>query len=250
MGYLSMSKGKPSLSNELKQLGNQAYFEFCNVADYVWKNPRFIENEINIEKEKLGLYFSDNKKMAKLRWQRESRNLTRVFPYLMAVGNLFSAASLFESYILLLCEVLDRHHGVPVNTVRGNGTARLFEHLKAHGLAPSSIPLSDQIQAGIKIRNCLVHAMGVLSRSRDDKELRRVVSSGTYLSREDRERRKKLGVISDKILVVGTPHGDRIQISNDYCFILVSYFRDYFVDVCSEASKKRKKAPKKRVPVI
>jgi len=243
-----MSKSKPSLSKELKQLSRQAYFEFNSVADYVWKNPRFIENEINIEKEKLKLYFPDDKKMAKLRWRSESRSLTRVFPYLMAVGNLFSTASLFESYILLLGEALDRHDGIPINTVRGRGTARLFEHLKAHGLTPSSIPLSDQIQAGIKIRNCLVHAMGVLSRSQDAKELRRVVSSGTYLSREHREQRKKLGVISDEIIVAATPHGDRIQISNDYCYILVCYFRDYLVDVCSEGSKKRKRVPKKRVP--
>lgn len=31
--------------------------EFSNVADYIWKTPNFIEQEITIEKEKLDAYF-------------------------------------------------------------------------------------------------------------------------------------------------------------------------------------------------
>ena len=65
-----------------------------------------------------------------LRWRRESEKLTRVFPYLIAVGNLFSVVSLFESYLLLLGGKLQDHSGIPLGSVKGQGVTRLFNYFK------------------------------------------------------------------------------------------------------------------------
>ncbi|HVL72023.1 MAG TPA: hypothetical protein VM434_09075, partial [Beijerinckiaceae bacterium] len=97
-------------------LSAQAYLEFCDVLDYIWKTPEFLRSQIGLEVSKLEEYFpvqGDPKEEALIlrlreaRWRDESRKLGVVFPYLTAVGNLFTSVSLFETYCLMLCRELE-----------------------------------------------------------------------------------------------------------------------------------------------
>ncbi len=225
-------------SNELAKLARQSFFEFNDIADYVWKTPRLIDQETKIEKSKLKIYFPDRPALANSRWKHESHKLGKVFPYLMAVGNLFAVMSAFEIYLLLLHGTIKSHLSIDENTVKGQGVTRIFNYLKASGVKVGSVALFAQINAALQIRNCLLHAGGVLSSSREERELRRLEVSRLYLSPEDRRSK------APKILALfHTPLGDRLQITNDYSFLVVSYARDYFLNLCREIDKAHKSIP-------
>jgi len=227
-----MTNASSPLSCQLGKLAKQAQMEFTAASDYIWKSPRLIEHETKLELEKLPVYFPNDPQTAKLRWEFESRNLTKVFPYLIAVGNLFSVASLFETYLLLLGSKLQDHSGLPLESVKGQGVAKLFAYFKELGIPPNSVPLYEQVQAAIRIRNCLAHASGMLAWSRDNKELRRLQASGAYLSREHRDMRIARGGAFDEVRITKSSVGDRLHISNGYSFTVASYLQQYFVALC------------------
>jgi hypothetical protein len=233
-----MKSKSSSFSERVLELESAAFFEFNNLADYVWKSPRLLEHETALEQKKLARYFPDDSKTAEMRWKHESHKLTRVFPYLIAVGNLYSATSLFESYMLLLADILQDRSGVQIDTARGLGITKFFSYFKSQGLRPSHIPLFEQVSAGIRIRNCFAHASGMLAWSRNEKELRRLQSGGVYLSLDHRKRRISLGGRFDDILITNTPLGGKLQISNNYPHVVTNYFREYFSELCKAVEDK------------
>src|SRR5262249_19559884 len=168
----------------------------------------------------------------------ESNKLESLFPYLIAVGNLFSVVSIFESYLLLLSGKLQEHTSVAISSSKGQGVARLFNYLRSLDIVAGKLPLYEQIQAAIKIRNCLAHASGMLPWSRDEKELRRLTVSGTYLTKEHRDMRHAQGGVYDEVVVSESPLGDRLQVTNEYSHIVAYYTRKYLIDLCGTASQK------------
>ena len=97
----------------LEGLASRAFVEFGDAADYFWKSMRLVESELQLEVEKARKYFpitGDKEKdvlanrLRKVRWRSEHKKITSVFTYLIATGNLFTCASLFENYILMLCK--------------------------------------------------------------------------------------------------------------------------------------------------
>jgi hypothetical protein len=233
-----MKQTSVAFPEKICELANSAFFEFSCITDYIWKSPRLLEHETTLEKKKLDLYFSRDTRSADLRWKHESRKLTNIFPYHIAVGNLFSAAALFESYMLLLANLLQDHSGILIGSVKGLGVKRLFSYFKLLGFAPSQVPLFGQVNCGIRIRNCFAHAGGMLAWSRDRKELIKLESSRIYLSPDDRKRRKTSGNDFGEVFITVTPYGAKLQINNDYSYIVSCYFRDYFLKLCNIAEEK------------
>ncbi len=185
----------------------------------------------------LGCYLEQhNVKYAKLRRRFESNKLNNVFPYLISVGNIFSVMSLFESYLLILSIEIEKNTGMHVKSVSGNGINRIFTYFRSAGLEIEAINLFQQIMAAIKIRNCLSHASGMLSWSKEEVELKRIQKSGTYPSREHREMRKNNGGEFDEVKIVNSGFGERLQVDNMYAFVLTSYLRDYFIGACQLAA--------------
>ena len=162
--------------------------------------------------------------------------LHHTFPYLIAVGNLFTAMSLFESYLLLLAAELQTSTGTPVQDVKGQGISRLFKYLRSVGLAPERIALYDQVQAATRVRNCFMHSSGILSWSRDHHELRRLQASGSYLSPKHRKMRRAKEGTFDELSIKSSALGDRLVVNNQYAWVLCGYLRDYFVAICTEAT--------------
>ncbi|MGP0203767.1 MULTISPECIES: hypothetical protein [unclassified Pseudomonas] len=223
------------LPGQINELAARAQREFNDVSDFIWKAPRLIDHERKLELSKLDAYFPNHPELRKRRWESESHKLDHTFPYLIAVGNLFSAVSLFESYLLLLAGELQPHVNVQLQDVKGQGVNRLFKFFRLVGMSLDQVPLYEQVQAAIKIRNCLTHASGMLAWSRENDDLRKIQSTGAYLSPEHRKMRLDRGRQFDEILVGESELGDRLAVDNLYCHVLCSYLHTYFSALCETA---------------
>jgi len=217
------------------ELAVSAHDEFSSVADYIWKAPRLLDQEKQSELDKLPIYFPNNPELAEIRWRHESRKLENTFPYIMANGNLFAVASLYESYLMLLAKDIEKATGIELDSINGRGNSRLSNYFKHVGINCSSIELYHQVDAALKIRNCLVHASGILDWSKENNVLRQIYKSGTFLSKEHRRLRKSNGSALNEISIVKSELGERIQITNEYSWLSCWYFRDYFLGLCIEA---------------
>lgn len=220
------------LALRISVLQERAVREFGNVSDFIWKAPRLIGHERRLELSKLDEYFPPGDERREIRWRLESSKLEHTFPYLISVGNLFSVVSLFESYLLLLAGEIQSPPDLMVRDVKGQGIGRLFKFFRIAGIAPESLALSDQIQAAIKIRNCLAHASGMLDWARESAELRRIGSTGDYLSPEHKARRLVAGRAFDEVRIEESPFGDRLAVSNEYSHVVCSYLSSYFSTLC------------------
>ncbi len=224
-------------NSPLDSLTEAASFEFDDVADYIWKTPRFIGAEYKREIAKLSDYYPAYSKAAKIRWSFEKHKLESLFPFLMAQANLFAATSIFEAYVLLLGSEIEKAANVELGTRDGRSVRQLLRSLNAIAISYSELPFWEQVDTALKLRNCLVHASGVISWSRQDAELRSVVSSGAFLTSDHRERQiRHHGKLVD-VAIVPSRFGDRIVISNDYAYIATVYYRDYFLALCSLAAR-------------
>ena len=224
-----------NLSDQLQNLGVRAEREFVDISDFIWKAPRLIDHERKLELSKLDSYFPNHPELKEWRWEMESHKLDHTFPYLIAVGNLFSVVSLFESYLLLLAGELQPHVTVQLRDVKGQGVSRLFKFFRSAGMSPERTPLYEQVQAAIKIRNCLTHASGMLDWSRENDDLRKIQSTGAYLSPEHRQMRLDKGQGFDEVLLGKSALGDRLIVDNQYCHVLCSYLHTYFSALCASA---------------
>jgi hypothetical protein len=220
------------LRNRINKLANASYLEFLDISDYIWKTPNFIKKEIELEIEKLNLYYPENKEDQGIRWNHESRKLFKTFPYLNSSSNLFSVASIFEVYLLRLGHEIEIHNDKKLCDTRGQGSARVFKYLRELYVQPEELELWMQVQSAIKIRNCLVHACGILAWSRDEVEIRNIHKNKLFLSKEDREHREKKEFNSDEVNILASDFGERLQINNMYPWLLSAYFRDFFVELC------------------
>jgi hypothetical protein len=216
-------------------LATRASEEFDNLSDFIWKAPRLVESERTLELAKLERYFPDDVESREVRWRAESLKLDHVFPYLVAIGNLFALLSLFESYMLALCVELQSRTAVELNSIGGTGIRRLLKFLRKVGIAPDDLYLHQQVQVAIKIRNCLIHASGVLSWSHDNDDLRELQRTGAYLSPEHQSVRTKQG--GEYVYLQPSALGDRLMVRNEYCHVLCSCLRTYFVALCDKADR-------------
>jgi hypothetical protein len=214
-------------------LAESAAIEFYYAADFFWKAPSLLKEQTSIEISKLFEYFPTDVTSRVKRWQHESHKLERIFPFLMATGNLYTITSLFEVYVFRLAQIVENDCNKSLEAIRGQGLQRYFLYLHSIGVETKKLTLWPQVDAAIKVRNCLMHASGMLSSSRDEKELRRITASGTFLTPEHRRKKRRP---LDEVRIIRDDFGDRLHVANDYAWLLSAYFRDYFLELC-EATK-------------
>ena len=224
----------PQQSSQLSQLQHRIHMEFDTAADYIWKAPRLIQHEAVLEAKKLREYFPSGGEIAGFRWRRESEKLESCFPYLIAVGNLFSATSLFETYLMLIARILDEHFN-SLSLCRRQGISRIREFFSRIGLPESDLSTYRVTKHAVTIRNCLFHCSGVLSWSRDSESLRRLVRDGRYLSADHLALRIEQGGAFDEVQIVSSFLGERIQVDNSYSHLVCAYFRDHLLQLTDAA---------------
>lgn len=229
-----------------RRLAASMLHEFDNLRDYVWKTPNLIEHERFIEEEKLRAYFpitGDPKgdevaqRLRQTRWYYESQKLLVSFPNWMATGNLFLSLALFESYCLRLVKLIEQRSCLFLADTRGRGTSKIFAFLEASGIDIFKRSYCREIQVSLRIRNCLIHAEGLLELDKDEKSLRRIIANGRYLAPEHIERRRRRKLPIDEIGIAASDLGDRIVVSNDYPHVITTYARDFLIDAAAEAHR-------------
>jgi len=118
----------------------------------------------------------------------------------------------------------------------GQGTQKALGILRQLGIDTSRTERWPQVDAALKIRNCLMHASGLLEESRDKDELRRLVKSRSYFSPAHRKR------ITERdggyVAIVQTSLGERLQITNDYSWLVGSYLYSYYEELCNAGQMK------------
>jgi hypothetical protein len=214
-------------------LAKEAYLEFNDVADFIWKAPSLIEHQEEIERAKLREYFPNDIKKQSWRWWYESSKLKGIFPFLISVGNVFSVVSLFETDLLRLCLLVQGFSGVRLRDTKGQGVYRSLEYLRRMGVGTTHSQFSTPVDAALKIRNCLVHASGFLSYSREEEELKRIVKSRTFLVGKHRNAKD-----DDPVRIIQSDLGVRLHITNEYPWLLSMYLRDFFLELCRLAESR------------
>lgn len=233
-GATNFDEAKQEFGRQLKSLQTRALLEFENIGDYIWKAPRLIDHERKIETLKLTNY-PENSEEREYRRSVEFRKLDHTFPYLIAAGSLYSTVSIFEAYLLLLAAMLEKRTGKSIRDVSGNGVNRVFAYLRKVGVRPDDLPLFDQISAGIRIRNCMLHANGILDWSRDGSELRRIQKARLYLSKEHRQIRMERGRDTEEVTIGESSFGERLIVDNLYAHVFTSYLSNFFYSLCYRA---------------
>jgi hypothetical protein len=219
---------KPNPST-IETLIGAAYWEFNWAIDYVWKAPTLIERLTDIENQKLK-HYTGNARLT--RWSREMAPLKYAFPKFLSHGNLFAVTSLFEMYVLRLATFAERSAKPRLCETKGNGVARSLAYLRRVGIDTNGIVPWPQVDAALKVRNCLVHAGGILQFSRDVLELRRIVKSQTFFTPKHRGTSS-----SRRVRLIKSELGYRVSITNEYVFVVCAYLRDYFMALCDETRK-------------
>ncbi|HCG5532412.1 TPA: hypothetical protein NJ015_004675 [Vibrio parahaemolyticus] len=218
------------------KLVESAYDEFCDASDFIWKTPRFIDTEREEELAKLPVYFPSSPDLAAKRWLIESKKIEGSFPFFMSRGNLFSIASLYESYLLLLVKEIEVKTGTKFSDARGQGMTKINNYFRMVKLDYKSIDLYKQVDAAITIRNTLFHANGVLDWCKKPNQVRSIVHNKSFLSSQHRVNDPK----SECVIISKTNLGERLEIVNYYSYLASIYFRDYFVRLCLESKEKEK----------
>ena len=234
-------------SEQVAELGERFRAQFSHLLDYIWKAPRLIDHERRLEFSKLDAYFpimgNDSKEdilnmdLQIRRWESESNKLENSFPRFMASSNLFIAASLFEISNASLAQIIESRSTDRICNHKNQGLARIRNFYENHGINYKELRLHRQVEAALKIRNCLYHANGLLILSREQTALRDIIRNNIYLENDTRERIKKMSAPIDYIEITSSNIGEQILLKNEYAHIATAYFRDNFVELCSLAKK-------------
>jgi hypothetical protein len=229
-------------SAKLHALAHAACFEFEDIADYVWKSPKLIEAETKLEIEKLEAYFpltgfpDEDAKASKLRatrWFFESRKLGNVFPHVMCHGNFFTSLSVFEAYVLMICREINECQILSLKSYSGRGISKYWKYLSDVPINLRALAFHEQIVAALALRNCLLHANGILAWLKNPEEVRQIVRERKYWA--DYTRNKITREESADVRIIDGSLGEQLIISNDYAHTVLHYLRFFFVDLCKNA---------------
>lgn len=175
---------------------HEIYKYFSSLADYIWKLPRLLEREREIELGKLDQYFpqSDDEKQNKinsqlwlLRFDTEFGKILNDFPQYMGASAFIFVVSAFEYHLLLVCKDFGKHFGEDLDSFRGSdrGPKKLISFaLKFQGTL--AYPELEQVKAAIELRNCLAHANGVMDFVRNPKRVEDIINLQLYYPRNRR----------------------------------------------------------------
>jgi hypothetical protein len=229
-------------SANLHALAYAARSEFEDIADYVWKSPNLIKTETQLEIEKLRAYFpltgSPNEdaeaiRLRKTRWFFEARRLGKVFPHVMCHGNFFTSLSVFEAYVLMLCREINKCKILSLDNYSGRGIGKYWKYLSDVPIDLKALAFHEQILAALAIRNCLLHANGVIAWLKNPDEVRQIVRERKYWA--DYTRNKVAPEDSRDVHIADGPLGEQLVISNDYAHAVLHYLSFFYVDLSKNA---------------
>lgn len=200
----------------------EVFNEFGQLADMVYKLPRFVENEFAIEKDKLDSYFpADDPSAAHLRAMRatmEGAKLGIVFPRLLSQAGVLLVVSLYETHLV---RAVNQSY-YPTKPACGLAACRKLLEAKGHSL--DSLRFAQQVDLVLLVRHSVIHLSGYIDRLRKRNELKDKIASKVYLMPWQEEN----GIEINKALlsVENDRLGERLVISHDYAHLCCSQLRD------------------------
>lgn len=238
---MNQHREQSDLSLAIQSLSDEIRHESARMGDFIWKLPTFLQEQERIEIEKLDRYFPGNKALQDLRWEHEVPKLAQTFPRLVAESGLFSVCSFFEWSLCRLAKVVCEHSdgtslGLEDDCAHlvGRGMyERAIAVLKSHKIRREMAARWPQVAAARKLRNCLIHAGGVLIQVDRPDELRQIVENHQYFSSDDNSR-----VNADYAAkIMDGPLGPQITLPPRFAHALMPYFVEHFEDMCRQAIK-------------
>jgi hypothetical protein len=219
---------------EIEEMTLRLYSEFDALSDYIWKTPKFIDQEIDLERQKLREYFPESEDVAEnelrqqlrsIRAAAEGRKLFLDFPRYLAASNLFLSASVFEHHLHLHCKQIENSSSTKISDLRGNGVLRYFAYLRQIGLDVGACVYYEQVCAAVTIRNAMLHANGLLELSRDSAKIKNIVKNRLY-----RPKSLRLSTEAEaEVSITEAPH--RIVVTNNYAHQANHYFRQFLLSI-------------------
>lgn len=224
----------------------EVYHHFTNLADYIWKLPRLLDSEIEIEKGKLQEYFpltgdpaEREAVMARRRWRffHEFGKLLIEFPDFMGSSSFVMVLSRFEYFLLQICKDHEAATGISLaGFERGKrGTERLLKFISAASPEVDPDEKLEQVRNAQTLRNCLVHANGVVTLSTEPAKIRNILKQKLYYPKGLRKEKD-----DDKFehhpKLKSTPLGERVVIPVLHAHWMCYAVREVLMSLCVEAS--------------
>ncbi|WP_176467102.1 hypothetical protein [Vibrio metoecus] len=226
------------ITENINKIYNESEVEFNELLDFLYKSPRFIKSEKELEDKKLESYFGDNIELKALRWAIHDRRLNKFYPEFLSQSNLFVTSSIFESYILKLCYEVELIASKKLKEKKVSGVHGLLKYLKDElGVQYSQLEIWQQIDSIIKIRNCLMHANGALVWSRNGDEIYNILNKKLFLSSKQREAQKKWGGLDDYYFIDEQVIGKVVKVKNEMSIVACGHYKEFLYEVCNLAYK-------------
>ncbi|MNE76792.1 hypothetical protein D3C80_1730520 [compost metagenome] len=113
-----------------------------------------------------------------------------------------------------------------MSSIKGAGSEKIFNYFRKLGIPPENIAMHEPIKCAQKIRNCLMHAGGLLQLSKDADTIRTIVERKSYLCSEDRGR--YINSSETELVSIGFYFiGEKVSIEHNYPHLLCNYISRY-----------------------
>jgi hypothetical protein len=220
------------------ELGQKFYHDFNDLVDFVWKLPEFVKQQRSSEAGKLEEYFplSGNQEQDRealllrgMRTQLHCRRLNEVFPDSVASASFLIGVSWHERNLLLLCKKLSAKLTTDMQKVHGIGG--LWKFLQMSGVPAEHSRSFEEVKVAYEIRNCLIHAGGLVEFSNSTSKLTSIVDGKTYLP--DRLRAKpQTKNWNPRVDLVGSELGDTVRLNAAYAYLATNLLKENACDLC------------------
>lgn len=225
-------------------LGLTFYSDFNDLLDFIWKLPEFVEQQRLIELNKLEIYFpfsgdaDKDQRVLSLRNMRTSlhhRRLNELFPDALATSSFLMGVSWHERNLLLLCKKISAK--LNINLGKNHGVGGLWKFLQK-----SEIPIERsrnyaEVKIAYDIRNCFIHAGGLLEFSNSAAALRSIVNNKTYLP--IRLRTIPQGEHwNPNVDIASSELGETIRLSGNFSYYAANILKENVCDLCDLSTSK------------
>jgi len=241
---MSVSANEDDFQSEMLALSSTLVREFSDVMSYTWKAPAFLKQQHEIETEKLETYYpydgtQEGRQRAdrarEARWAAVSTALSESFPHLLNVGNLAAVISFYETGLLRICFLLDKHIGISLDEVRGQGTPKFYGYLEKclsmSGVDMETFEHLEPVRNAFRIRNAFMHASGVLLYSPRRNEMKRIVDNALYLL--PRIRSQEMSSEGERLVSIELgDKGEQLRISPKFVWNVSTYCSALLTTIC------------------
>ncbi len=180
------------------------------------------------------------------RFVHEFGKLLVDFPDFMGSSSFVMVLARLEYFLFLICKDHERASNIRLDQFKdgSRGVRRLLNYVASVSRRYAPDDKLEQVRHAITLRNCVVHANGVVALSKDEARIREIVAARLYYpeqlrSSQDTERCVHHPKVEQTLV------GERLVIPNHSAHWICAAARDSLMSLCVEASIAQRRAPKR-----